>query len=464
MKSDKVFHVISNTHWDREWRFSFQRNRQMLVEMIDNVLDILCREPEYKAFHLDSQSIVLEDYLEIKPDKKELIVKLVKDKRLLIGPWYILPDEFQVGGENLIRNLLLGHKICREFGAVSKVGYSPFSWGQISQLPQIYNGFGIDVIMFYRGVNSLESSKAEFLWEGADGTTSLTSRFSTMPRYNFYFYIYRRIIHNEEFADVEFQWDKGLPFHISDTDVKEDYYNIKPGDSYYKENIKRSVESIIKDQADDFTTPHVIWMEGHDSSGPNIKTVNIIKDIKKEFPGLDVRHSTLEEYSALLKSSADYKNLSVVKGERRSSQFDRRSGNLYGYTTSARMDIKIKNFDAERWVQYYAEPFNSFAGILGTDINNEYLNKAWNFIIQNSAHDSIGGCSLDSIHEDMMYRYNQSIRISQGVFNNSLKEITKCISANSESGINIIIFNPLPFSRNEVKEIFIDIPVRKGQR
>lgn len=465
MRKDKVFHVISNTHWDREWRFPFQRNRQMLVEMIDNVLHILENEPEYRAFHLDSQSIVLTDYLEIKPDKKELIIKLVKENRLLIGPWYILPDEFLVGGENLIRNLLLGHKICKEFGGISKVGYSPFSWGQISQLPQIYNEFGIDVIMFYRGVNSLDSHYAEFLWEGADGTKSLTSRFSTMPRYNFYFYIYRPVIHNEDFSDIEYKWERGgILFHFADSlQSNEDYYTASPPNTYYKNNIKSSVANIIKAQADDFTTPHVIWMEGHDSSGPNIKTVQIIKDIKEQFPEINIIHSTLENYSKLLKQSADYKKLKLVKGERRSSQFDRRSGNLYGYTTSARMYLKQINFNAERWLQFYAEPFNSIAGIFGLDIEDKYLELAWNYLIQNSAHDSIGGCSLDEIHEDMISRYKQTIEISKGVFERSIKYLVKQISVNSfniknDNPVLLVIFNATNYNRNEVVEAFIDIP------
>jgi alpha-mannosidase len=63
----RIFHVISNTHWDREWRYPYQKNRQMLVKMMDNLLDILENEPDYKAFHLDSQSVVLTDYLEIRP-------------------------------------------------------------------------------------------------------------------------------------------------------------------------------------------------------------------------------------------------------------------------------------------------------------------------------------------------------------------------------------------------------------
>ncbi|MCS7052331.1 MAG: hypothetical protein NZM09_01215 [Ignavibacterium sp.] len=463
---DKIFHVISNTHWDREWRFPFQRNRQMLVDMIDEVLEILQSEKDYRAFHLDSQSIVIKDYLEIKPHKADLIKKLVEEKRLFIGPWYVLPEQFQVGGENLLRNLLIGHKLSKQYGRVSKIGYSPFSWGQISQLPQIYREFGINLIMFYRGINSLDSPKAEFLWIGADGTEAVSSRFSTMPRYNFYFYIYRPVIHNEFPFDLEYKWSKGgVPFHFADKSlVDEDYFIIDPIDGYYPENIKQQVEKIIEDQANDFTTPHVIWMEGHDSSGPNIKTVKLIKDIKKLFPELKVIHSTLEDYAEALMNSVDVKSLRKVYGERRSSQYDKRSGNMYGYTTSARMYLKQKNFEAERWIQFYAEPFNVFSSLVGRDINDNYPEIAWELIVQNSAHDSIGGCSLDEIHEDMMCRYKQSIEISKGVFERAVKFICKNIdlrswnSSSDSSNLFLVSFNPNQFERNEIVECFVDIP------
>lgn len=464
--NNKVFHVISNTHWDREWRYPFQKNRQMLVDMIDNVLDILEKEPDYRAFHLDSQSIVLKDYLEIRPDKKDLLTRLVEEKRLLVGPWYILPDEFQVGGENLIRNLLLGHKTSNIYGGVSKIGYSPFSWGQISQLPQIYKQFNIDLIMFYRGVNSIDSPKAEFLWEGADGERMVSSRFSTMPRYNFYFYIYRPVVHNEAIVDVEYKWSKGgMAFHFADKNLYgEDYSIIVPLDSYHTANIIPSVESIIREQAHDFTTRHVIWMEGHDSSGPNIKTARIISDINKLMPKVEVKHSTLEEYVSEVLRSVDKSKLKIVKGERRSAQYDRRSGNLYGYTTSARMYLKQKNYEAEKWLMYYAEPFNAFSSLLGRNIQDNYLDIAWEYLIQNSAHDSIGGCSLDEIHDDMMMRYRHSLEISHGVFERAVKYISKNIDSRKllplpdEKNIFLTAFNPGNYTRNEIVEAFIDIP------
>jgi len=461
-----TFHLISNTHWDREWRFPVQRNRQMLVDMIDAVLQILESEPEYRAFHLDSQSIVLNDYLEIKPHNRDRIIKLTQENRLLHGPWYILPEEFQVGGENHIRNLLLGHKVSHQYGGVSKIGYSPFSWGQISQLPQIYKQFNIDLIMFYRGINSIDSPKAEFLWEGADGTQMVSSRFSTMPRYNFYFYIYRPAVHNEGFYDVEYNWKKGgTPFHFADAmQQKEDYFIISPHTDYYPENIEPMVNKIIEDQAHDFTTPHKIWMEGHDSSGPNRQTVDIIRDIRKKMPHLDVRHSTLEEYAQHLAESVDLEGLKKVYGERRSAQNNNRCGNLFGYTTSARMYLKQANFDAERWVQYYAEPFNIFSSWFGRDIRDQYTQTAWELIVQNAAHDSIGGCSLDRIHEDMMLRYKHSAEISKGVFERSLKSMlphlnTAEFKRSDESQIFITAVNPANYLRNEVVLAYVDIPV-----
>lgn len=459
--SDRVFHVISNTHWDREWRFPFQRNRQMLVEMLDEVLHILETEPDYRAYHLDSQSVMVRDYLEARPHKKDLLERMVRENRLLIGPWYTLPDEYMVGGENLVRNLLRGHEVCRRHGGVSKIGYSPFSWGQISQLPQLYREFGIDLIMFYRGINSLDSPKAEFIWEGADGTRALSSRFSTWPRYNFYFYIYRPVVHGEQPADIEHKWGEGAAFHFADREQHgEDYFMTHQKDGYTPENIRPAVEKIIRDQAGDFTTRHVIWMEGHDSSGPNAKTVQLLRDIRKEFPKLDVRHSTLEEYARLLAEEVDPGELPVVTGERRSAQYDNRSANLYGYALSARMYLKQANFDAERWIQHYAEPLNALMGMAGLDITDRLPELAWELLILNSAHDSIGGCSLDPIHEDMMNRFKQSGEISRGLFDRAARHLATRIDLRSHEpeSIHLVALNTTQYRRTEVVEAFVDVP------
>ena len=107
MKNENEFYVISNTHWDREWRFPFERTRAMLVDMMDRLLKLFETSEGFKVFHLDAHTIPLEDYLEVRPEKLEDLKRYVRSGRLLVGPWYTLPDACSVSGESLVRNLLL---------------------------------------------------------------------------------------------------------------------------------------------------------------------------------------------------------------------------------------------------------------------------------------------------------------------------------------------------------------------
>src|SRR5437870_188472 len=111
-----VLHVISHTHWDREWYLTFQQFRLRLVDLIDHVLDLLESEPEFRFFNLDAQTIVLEDYLQIRPHARERLEKQIRAGRLTVGPWYQLNDQFLTSGEATVRSLLVGHRIAQSFG------------------------------------------------------------------------------------------------------------------------------------------------------------------------------------------------------------------------------------------------------------------------------------------------------------------------------------------------------------
>ena len=137
-KTPYTVHVIAHTHWDREWYATFQQFRMRLVRVMDRLLDLLERDASYTHFNMDGQTIVLQDYLEIRPEKHDLLESLISSGKLAVGPWYILPDEFLVSAESIVRNLLLGHKIANSFGRVQKAGYIPDTFGHISQLPQIF--------------------------------------------------------------------------------------------------------------------------------------------------------------------------------------------------------------------------------------------------------------------------------------------------------------------------------------
>ena len=138
-------HVLSHTHWDREWYQTFQGFRKRLVFHLDALLDLMESDEAYRYFHLDGQTACLLDYLEVRPENRDRLCRLIESGRILIGPWFTMPDELLLSGESLVRNLLLGHRLCRDFGTKPMpVGYVTDIFGHNSQFPQILKGFGID--------------------------------------------------------------------------------------------------------------------------------------------------------------------------------------------------------------------------------------------------------------------------------------------------------------------------------
>ena len=163
--------VVSHTHWDREWYRPFQEFRMQLVDLVDDLLDLLAGDADFKHFVLDGQSIILDDYVEVRPERRSELAKHIRDGRISVGPWYTLPDEALVSGEALIRNLIAGQRSAEPFGPVMQVGYLPDTFGHVNQLPQIVRGWGLKAAVVTRGV---PDNPCEFLWDGPDGVPVLT--------------------------------------------------------------------------------------------------------------------------------------------------------------------------------------------------------------------------------------------------------------------------------------------------
>ena len=180
----KELNIISHSHWDREWYMSWEKHRMRLVRFFDDLLDVLDSDPEYKCFHLDGQTVVLQDYLEIRPSQRERILRLIRDGRLCVGPWYVLQDEYLISGEANIRNLIVGLRDCSEYGSNPvMLGYLPDAFGNISQMPQILRGFGIRYAAFGRGLTEVGADNtvtaqsgvrhSELYWQAPDGSRVL---------------------------------------------------------------------------------------------------------------------------------------------------------------------------------------------------------------------------------------------------------------------------------------------------
>lgn len=367
--------IVTHTHWDREWYRPFQAFRYRLVQLMEQVLETIEGDPAFAGFLLDGQSVILEDVLAIRPDLEPRIRKAVAEGRLWIGPWYILPDEFLVSGEALLRNLLLGIRIARRFGGWMPIGYTPDPFGHVGQLPQILRGFGIEAAVFQRG---LDDQPTLLQWEAPDGTRVLT--------------VYLR-----------------------------DGY----GNAAWVPEDAEALVVYLKAQALSLAphtpVPMVLLMNGTDHLFPHPQLSRWLQVAQRNLPDLRLRHASLEDYVRAVRSALgeNRENLPVVRGELRSSK---RHPVLPG-VLSARMWIKQRNAAAQTWLECYAEPLTAFAyGICGLD-RRPFLFEAWRLLLQNHFHDSICGTGVDEAHEDMKPRFDHAEQIARLVSREALERL-----------------------------------------
>ncbi|MDR2900483.1 MAG: glycosyl hydrolase-related protein [Treponema sp.] len=360
MSDTKTIYAVSKTHWDREWYLDFQNFRVRLVKLVDNLLDILDNDPEYVSFMMDGQMIPIMDYLAVKPDEFARIKKHIDSGRLVIGPWYVLPDEVLISGESHVRNWLMGDRLARKFGDKKmNIGYLPDSFGHPSQMPQILTSLGMKWMIFWRGATE-EVDKNEFNWEAPDGSKIFVN---LMPK----------------------GYSTGAEF---------------PDNS---DTLSARLDRYIEDFSKDATTDILYMSNGGDHLEAVPYLSKVLKESNPKMKKGKIIHTTLEKFFTDLSEKLKGKNIKTIKGELMGSH----TAILLTSTLSTRMYLKQANFECERLLDMYVEPIHSFASFMGYAYPKELILEAWRNLLENLPHDSICGCSIDAVHQDMMYRYNQ---------------------------------------------------------
>ena len=422
--------IVSHTHWDREWYLPFQVFRLRLVELVDTVLEILGRDPDFRAFTLDGQAIILEDYLQVRPEREGELRSFVQAGRLLIGPWYVLPDEFLVSGEALIRNLILGRRVCGQLGSIMDVGYTPDPFGHISQLPQILRGVGLDTAVFKRGLSE-EPTLLE--WEAPDGSRVLT--------------IY----------------------------LREGYDNFAhlPDDVHgFRRLLQRQIDLL----GGHSPVRSLLMMNGTDHMLPQPFLPRLIREAEQELDNVKLRHGTLPEFISDVRAELDLDKLNVVRGELRSSQ----RHHLLPGVLSTRMWIKQRNARSQTLLQSHAEPLAGLAHLLGGLDYRGQLRAAWSLLLKNHAHDSICGCSVDQVHEEMRPRFDGTDQIAEEIAGQCLDFLARRIDTRLDRGIvsgeadrefnvrmlvedqegllAVVVFNPVPGTASDAVTVNVPPP------
>ncbi len=452
----KKAHIISHVHWDREWRYPIWQTRLMLVEFMDGLIDVL-EKGIYKGLVLDGQVIAIEDYLEFKPENRTRLKNLISAGKLDIGPWYTLPDEYPVDGECLVRNLLVGICKAQAFGKAFMVGYTSFGWGQTSQLPQIYNGFGISIGMIGKGPSPERVPNCEFIWRGPDGSQLLTTRFGQMGRHNFFLGLYLSMLFGTDYTTDNWSWSSGgTDFHRCEPEQKEqDHFCLNKPQKWHPEYITMEVLDKIWDtMQSSLLKDNRSMMNGCDYAAVQELLPEMVQKINEidKVNGREWQQCKMSDYVGLLEEKCDRKQLITIEGELRDGPAYMVTGNAL----ATHMDVKRLNKQAQNILIRFAEPLS----VLVDDGSENFLEKAWIYLLQSHPHDSINGVTQDKTIEDVKSRLRHVIELSQSVGNKALQKLTVDIDCSmcGENEIIIVAVNPLPYPRSDVVEAYINMP------
>lgn len=390
----KTAHIISHSHWDREWYLPYEKHHMLLIEFMDTLIQTLETDPEYKSFHLDGQTLLIEDYLQVRPENRERLKRLIETKRIHVGPWFILQDEFLTSSEANVRNLQMGHQLAREYGEVCKVGYFPDSFGNMGQAPQILKKAGIETAVFGRGVkptgfnnevsdnDSYESPYSEMYWTSEDGSKVLAILFA-----NWY--------------------SNGLEVPVD------------------AEESKKYWEQKISDAEKYASTPHLLFMNGCDHQPVQTNLSQAIKTAQKLYPEIEFKHSNFEDYIKALHENLAT-DMATITGELRSQQTD--GWYTLANTASARIYIKQMNAKCQMMLEKMAEPLATMAYKEGKEYPHHLFKYAWKLLMKNHPHDSICGCSVDEVHREMVTRFDKVQTVVQHIIDESLSYLVSKIN------------------------------------
>ncbi len=455
MKKGKL---VLHTHWDREWRYPLWENRMYLCNMMDELLEILDTQPEYKSFVLDGQTVIIEDYLEVRPQNREKVEKYIKEGRMEVGPWYTLPDLYPVCGESLVRNLLKGTRLAERLGKCTKVAYESFGWGQTAQFPQIYKQFGLDFCVVAKNVSKDRAPNCEFIWEAPDGSKILATRLGEHARANFFMNAYLKIMTGLDYNsdEYEFAWGKhGFVYHRADTNgYWNDFHKLNNDEQIHEEYIKPSVDVAIAAMKDSVDQEMLALFDGSDSTTAQPKISELIQKMNALYDDIQFEHCSLEEFAALAKEHYLSKDLKTVVGELRDGPTYKCSANAL----ATRPKIKQLNKKAENTLFKMAEPLRFMSGIE----EDAFFELAEKFLLLSHPHDSINGVTQDKTVADTINNLNQALEISEVLCDRACQAIVRKIdmSGFDAEDCAITVFNTLPFARSESLRLFIDLPQR----
>lgn len=340
-----------HTHWDREWYREFEVFRLRLLRVFDNVLNML-EKNEIPSFYFDGQVCALLDYLEIRPEKEQIIRKFIAEKKLFIGPFYTLVDEFLTDKTVFEKNLEIGLKISKDFGCTDFIGYLADTFGHSKNIPQILKNFGIDKCVVWRGCGDIPS---EFMFNGIDTVNLIRGYFMD-------------IFSSQMSIEQKAEW------------------------------LKTNLDKIAAKSKD-----YLLLPIGADHLGVEPDIAEQINKVNSLLEDYEIKLSNPFEYFELVKDN-------FKQFEWNNELRDNSLTFILPGSYSARMKLKQYNVKCT----YLLEQADKLQKKYGSDYD-AVIEYAYKLLLKNQAHDGICGCSTDLVHRENITRYEKIIQIANTI-------------------------------------------------
>lgn len=342
-----------HTHWDREWYREFEVFRLRLVRVFDRVLDLL-ENNKIPSFYFDGQVVALLDYLEIRPEKEQFVRELIKKKKLFIGPFYCLVDEFLTDDICFSKNLEIGLKISRDFGCEDFIGYLADTFGHSKNIPPMLNQFGIDKAVVWRGVP--KDIPSEFVFNGVNTVNLVRGYFN-------------------------------------------DLFSQKCSADGKADKLKKELDLIAEKSSD-----YLLLPIGADHLGVETDICKQINDINRIFKAKNISYE--------IKLSNPFEYFEKVNFSKKFDDELRDNSNTFILqgAYSARNILKKYNTQCSYMLNQADKVQKKYGNRYSSQI--EY---AYKLLLKNQAHDGICGCSTDEVHQENSMRYKKILQVANAI-------------------------------------------------
>lgn len=420
----KKVYIISHSHWDREWYMAYEQHHMRLVQLMDDLLDLIENDPEFHSFHLDGQTIILDDYLQVRPERRVDVQRAIDAGKLQIGPFYILQDDFLISSESNVRNMLIGMEESKKWGTPVMLGYFPDTFGNMGQTPQMMKQANLSAAAFGRGVKPIgfdnevledryTSQYSEMNWRGPDGTEIFGLLFAN-------WYSNGNEIPSETTAAKAF-WDQKLA-----------------------------------DAEKYASTDHLLMMNGVDHQPVQKDISKAIALANELYPEYQFVHASFTEYLDAVQTDLPAK-IGQVTGELTSQETD--GWFTLANTSSARVYLKQWNTKVSRQLENITEPLAAMAYEVTGKYPHDQLDYAWKTLMQNHPHDSICGCSVDEVHREMLPRFEKANEVGKYLADEAAEQLVSAIDTSKfpEESYPFVVFNTASMAKSGTAQVDVEL-------